>query len=91
MKHRRSKIKVEHGMIKGLKKLLTKLSARGDIRSIIPGRIKTSKTVKQLHLTVQYAVSGGIKCLARGDGIQEVFFILTEPTAPSLIQAIEAL
>jgi len=78
MKYRSSKIKQEHSIIKGLKKLLQKLAKMEEVRSIIPGKISKGKTVKELHLTVQYEVEGGIKCLARGQGIQEVFILCSD-------------
>lgn len=62
-------------MIKGLKKLLQKLAVMDEIRSIIPGRISPSKNVQELHLKVQYEVEGGVKVLAKGEGVQEVFIV----------------
>lgn len=88
MKFRQSKIKVEHGMIKGLKKLLMKLSKQDYIQAIIPGRIKPSKSSK-LYLTVQYTTDNGVKCIAKSDGVQEVFFITDQPQ--TLIELIENL
>lgn len=75
MKYRSSKIKQEHSIIKGLKKLLQKLAKMEEVRSIIPGKISKAKTVKELHLTIQYEIEGGIKCIAKGQGVQEVFII----------------
>lgn len=88
MRYRQSKIKQEHSMIKGLKALLTKLSKVAGVSAIIPGRISPSK-VKALHLTVQYRTKEGVRLLAKGDGIQEVFVITTQPE--TLITFIEAL
>lgn len=89
MKHRHDKIKCMHGMIKGLKKLLIKLSHLEYVEGIIPGRISPSKTVKELHLTIQYPTKQGLRCLAKGEAIQEVFFITTNPLA--LIRVIKEL
>ena len=75
MKYRLSKIKQEHSMIKGLKKLLQKLAKMDEIKSIVPGRISPSKNVQALHLTFQYEIEGGIRCLAKGEGVQEIFII----------------
>lgn len=79
MKHRKSKIKLEHSLIKDLKKVLIKLSQVEGVTAIIPGRISPSKRVKSLYLTVQYATKDGLKLLAKGDGIQEVFVITSHP------------
>ena len=74
-----SKIKQEHGTIKGLLKLLKSIEHWEEIRSIIPGRIKPSTNTNKLHLTVQYKTKTGVKLLAKSDGIQEVFIVSTEP------------
>ena len=89
MKFRQSKIKCEHGMIKGLKKLLTKLSRYEIVDAIIPGTISNGKKAGKLRLTVQYYTDNGIKVLAKGDGLQEVFFITNFPE--QLITIIEEL
>jgi len=65
-------------MIKGLKELLQSIETWEEISGIIPGRISPSK-VSALHLTIQYETSSGIKCLAKGDGVQEVFFVSSDP------------
>lgn len=71
-----SKIKMEHSVIKGLEKLLQKIEAWEEVRSIIPGRIKPAKNSTHLHMTVQYITKTGIKCLAFSDGaVQEVFIV----------------
>jgi hypothetical protein len=75
MKYRNNKIKQEHSMIKGLKRLLNKLAKLDCVKSIVPGVIARGKTTKELHLTVQYEVEGGIKTIAKGNGIQEVFIL----------------
>ena len=75
MKYRDNKIKQEHGMIKGLKRLLQKLATMDQIKSIIPGKISPSKNVQELHLKVQYEIEGGLRCLAKGEGVQEIFIV----------------
>jgi Predicted metal-binding protein (DUF2103) len=67
MRHRGSgKIKRQHSIIKGLYKLLQSIENWGEIQSIIPGRISPSTNITQLHLTVQYATTSSIRCLAKG-------------------------
>jgi hypothetical protein len=75
MRHRKSKIKKQHSLIKGLEKLLLKIAALNEVKSIIPAVISPSKNTQELHLTVQYEVEGGIKCKAYGEGVQEVFIV----------------
>lgn len=91
MKYRgkNQKIKYEHSMIKGLAKLLESIQHWDEIKTIIPGRIKPSKNLTQLHLLVQYMTNNGIKCLAKGEGVQEVFFV--SPNPEELIIRIEKL
>lgn len=80
MKYRgNSKIKYEHSMIKGLKLFLESIEGWEEIKSIIPGRINQSKSYTELHLTIQYKTNDGVKCLAKGEGIQEVFFVSSVP------------
>lgn len=90
MKHRKNgKIKYEHTMVKGLAKLLEKIESWPEIKSIIPGRIKPSKNLSDLHLTIQYKTKNGVKCLAKSDGVQEVFFVTSKQD--ELISKIEKL
>lgn len=92
MKHRgSSKIKYEHEMIKGLRKLLESIEDWEEITSIIPARIKPIKAVEpRLRLTVQQRTPTGFKCLARsGSAVQEVFIVSSKLEA--LQKKIEAL
>lgn len=65
-------------MIKGLLSLLQAIEDWEEIQGIIPGRISPSKNA-ELQLTVQYQMVNGVKCLAKGEGVQEVFIISNEP------------
>lgn len=65
-------------MIKGLDKLLLKVSKIEGVKSITPGRISSSKNADELYLTIQYEIEGGVRCLAKGEGIQEVFIICSD-------------
>lgn len=80
MRHRGSgKIKRQHSIIKGLYKLLQSIEPWEEIQSIIPGRISPSTNITHLYLTIQYATTSSVKCLAKGDGVQEVFLITSQP------------
>ncbi len=90
MKHRKNKIKREHGIIKGLKRFLEdNVSSLDSVEGIIPGEIKVGKT-KGENLVVRYKYStiSGAKLMARsGNSVQEVFVITSD--ADELKEAIE--
>jgi Predicted metal-binding protein (DUF2103) len=79
MKFRKNKIKKEHSIIKNLEALLLIISKWDEVISIIPGRIKPANKQHKLHLTVSYMTKTGIKCIAKGDGVQEVFIVSSSP------------
>jgi len=82
-KHRgSSKIKYEHNMIHGLRRLLEEIEPWPEIGSIIPGEIRRSSSFGGLKLTIQYPTGSGLKCLAKGSGaVQEVFIVSPSPAA----------
>ncbi len=82
MKHRKNKIKRQHGIIKGLKKFLEQnVSSLDSVEGIIPGRIKVGKTPgENLIVTYQYSTVSGAKLIGRsGTSVQEVFVITNNP------------
>ena len=82
MKHRKNKIKRQHGIIKGLKKFLElNVSSLDSVEGVIPGRIKVGKTPgENLMVTYQYSTVSGAKLIARsGTSVQEVFVITNDP------------
>lgn len=83
MRHRGpSKIKYEHHMIQGLRELLKQIEPWEEIKSIIPGRIKQTKSRQPLSLWVSCNTKTGLKCLARsGSTVQEVFIVTPNPEA----------
>lgn len=84
MKHRArtSKIKYQHHMIKGLRKFLESIEPWDEIKSIIPGEIHPTKSVKPLKLEVKYNTKSGVKCIAHsGSAVQEVFIVTAVPEA----------
>lgn len=80
MRHRgSSKIKYEHHMIQGLRRLLEQIEPWDEIKSIIPGEIRPTKSHRPLSLEVKYDTLAGVKCLARsGSAIQEVFIVTSD-------------
>ena len=81
-KHRgSSKIKYEHAMIPGLRKLLEEIEPWPEIKSIVPGEIRRSSSFVSLRLVVQYQTQTGVKCLAKSGGaVQEVFIVGAKPS-----------
>lgn len=82
MKHRKNKIKRQHGIIKGLKKFLEhNVSSLDSVEGIIPGRIKVGKTPgENLIVSYQYSTVSGAKLIGRsGTSVQEVFVITNNP------------
>ncbi len=78
MRHRgKSKIKLEHSLIPGLRKFLEELQAWPEIHSIIPGEIKRrGGSNNRLTFKVQYPTTTGVKCIAQSAGaVQEVFIV----------------
>ena len=90
MKHRKNKIKRQHGIIKGLRRYLEDhVSSLDFVEGIIPGEITVGKT-KGENLVVRYKYStiSGAKLLARsGNSVQEVFVITSD--ADKLKEVIE--
>ncbi len=81
-RHRKNKIKQQHGMIKGLKKFLEKeISPLDFVKSINPGQIKVARAHGEiLAVRFQYPTATGAKLIARsGTSVQEVFVVTSEP------------
>ena len=82
MRHRKNKIKRQHGIIKGLRKFLEKeVSSRDFVSGIIPGEIKVgNSTGENLKIKYQYQTQSGAKLIAvSGNSIQEIFVITSDP------------
>ena len=78
MKYRKKGIKKEHHIIEDGEKLLEDLIKKGLVKSIIPGRIKTTPKGQpgKVRLTYQYETNSGAKLLLKkGSTVQEVFVI----------------
>jgi len=91
MRHRKHKIKRQHGMIKGLREFLEEnISTLDFVDGIIPGEIKVgSATGENLIVKYKYSTVSGAKLIARsGSSIQEVFVVTRFPE--KLREVIEA-
>ena len=78
MKYRKKGIKKEHHIIEDGEELLEDLVKKGLVKSIIPGRIKTTPKGQpgNPRLTFQYETNSGAKLLLKkGSTVQEVFVI----------------
>ncbi|HHG75128.1 MAG TPA: hypothetical protein ENK22_08780 [Persephonella sp.] len=78
MKYRKKGIKKEHHIIEDGEEILQDLIKKGLVKSIIPGRIKTTPKGQpgNVRLTFQYETNSGAKLLLKkGSTVQEVFVV----------------
>ena len=78
MKYRKKGIKKEHHIIEDGEEILQDLIKKGLVKSIIPGRIKTTPKGQpgNIRLTFQYETNSGAKLLLKkGSTVQEVFVV----------------
>ncbi|NPA13498.1 MAG: hypothetical protein GXO45_05890 [Aquificae bacterium] len=82
MKYRKKGIKKEHHIIEDGEELLQDLVKKKLVKSVIPGRIKTTPKGQPgiPRLTFQYETNSGAKLLLKkGSTVQEVF-VITDKT-----------
>ncbi len=82
MRHRKSKIKRQHSLIKGLQEYLERYISNNDfVEGIVPGEIKVAKaTGENLMVKYKYETVSGAKLIAQsGTSVQEVFVITKDP------------
>ena len=82
MRHRQGKLKIKHGIIKGLKRFLEdRVTVLDYVSSIIPGEIKVGNAAgENLIVSYKYDTISGAKLIAKsGSSIQEVFVITRSP------------
>ncbi|RUM59566.1 MAG: hypothetical protein DSY66_00320 [Persephonella sp.] len=78
MKYRKKGIKKEHHIIEDGEELLKDLIKNNLVKSVIPGRIKTTPKGQpgKVRLSYQYETHSGAKLLLKkGSTVQEVFVI----------------
>lgn len=79
MKHRRNKVKREHGLIQNALLWLESLSALAEVTDIIPGVIEVSHSSGR-GIVYKYETQTGCKLLLKSNGsIQEVFVVTKDP------------
>ncbi|HLI52322.1 MAG TPA: DUF2103 domain-containing protein [Thermomicrobiaceae bacterium] len=84
MRYRHGVLKIEHGILPGLRDVLRELSNLESVTSIVPGRIYTthSRPGGSLRVRVTAPTATGVKLLAkRGSSVQEVFVVCDDVDA----------
>lgn len=82
MRYRDGVLKVEHGILPGLREVLLDLAQHEDIHSIVPGRIYVTRGRPggSLRVKASTPTSTGLKLIARlGSSVQEVFVVCDDP------------
>ena len=80
MKHRRNKVKREHGLIKDALLWLENLGDLEEVTDIIPGVIEVSHSSER-GVVYKYETQTGCKLLVKSNGsIQEVFVVTKNPS-----------
>lgn len=78
MRYRDGILKIEHGILEGLKDVLLELTAVSEVSSIVPGRIYVTRgrAGGGLSVRVSTPTPTGVKLIAkRGSSVQEVFVV----------------
>lgn len=87
----KGKLKIEHSILDDLRPVLERLVAREDIRSIIPGVIRTVRDAKgPVRIRITVPVQNGWKAIALANGARQELFVSTTMTEAALAAAIEA-
>ncbi|MBX5444463.1 DUF2103 domain-containing protein [Sphaerobacter sp.] len=84
MRYRDGILKIEHGILPGLKEVLLQLTEVEDVRSIVPGRIYATRGRPggALSVRVSAPTATGVKLIARrGSSVQEVFVVCDDRAA----------
>ena len=82
MRYREGILKVEHGILPGLKDVLLELTTIDAVSSIVPGRIYAThaRPGGSLIVRVTATTATGLKLIARrGSSVQEVFVVSDRP------------
>ena len=79
VKHRRHKVKREHGIIQNALNWLEDLGSHSEVTDIIPGVIEVSRSPER-GIVYKYETTTGCKLLLKSNGsIQEAFVVTKEP------------
>lgn len=84
------RLKIEHGIIEGLRPALERLLWHNEIRSIIPGVIRQVRDAKgPVRIRVTVPVKNGWKAIALSAGSRQELFISTDLPKEALEGIIE--
>lgn len=84
MRYRHGILKIEHGILPGLRAVLEELAERDDVHSIVPGRIYVTRgrAGGGLRVRASTLTATGVKLIAkRGSSVQEVFVVCENPAS----------
>lgn len=84
MRYRDGILKVEHGILPGLRDVLQELAENEAVHSIVPGRIYVTRGRPggALRVKASTPTATGIKLIARrGSSVQEVFVVCDDPAS----------
>src|SRR5436190_9392735 len=86
-----NKLKIEHSIIDGVRRLLERLLASNpEIRSIIPGVIRPVRDARgKIQVRVTVPVQNGWKAIALSQGARQELFISTTLSKEALVRALE--
>jgi hypothetical protein len=82
MRYRDGILKIEHGILPGLRDVLLQLAEHDSVHAIVPGRIYTARGRPggSLRVRVSAPTATGVKLIARrGSSVQEVFVVCDDP------------
>jgi hypothetical protein len=82
MRYRDGILKIEHGILPGLREVLEELAREECVQSIVPGRIYVTRGRPggSLRVRASAPTQTGIKLIARlGSSVQEVFVVTDDP------------
>lgn len=89
-RHRKGNVKREHHLLQGIENCLEEVGKHPDIKSVIPGRIKSAIRGSQVDLQFKYRTTSGLKFLAKSSGgVQEIFIVTSKPE--EIIEFIESM
>ena len=89
-RHRKGNVKREHHLLQGIESCLEEVGKHPDIKSVIPGRIKSAIRGSQVDLQFKYRTTSGLKFLAKSSGgVQEIFIVTSKPE--EIIEFIESM
>lgn len=91
MRYRDGILKVEHGILPGLREVLLGLTPIEGVNSIVPGRIYTvhARPGGRLQVRVSAPTATGLKLIARrGSSVQEVFVVCGSAEAAGAVRAV---